>query len=661
MYRSLRPAKPFAWTLIIALMGLILAACGGTTTPPAASTAAPSTAASVAASEAAPSVEASASAAASPSEAASASASASAEASASGAATGSPPPAAQSPINDKVFVAGFNQAPDTLFGAESQSSVTVNVLAATGKCITSLKYDYQPTYCFKDFPTFQNGQAVTQTVTIDPSKISAENPIVVEGTLVTDTAAAEAAGIKIPTSLAQLTLTWKLANDLYWEDGQQVTSADYAETFRVQKDPALQLATRYLIDRVLKVDTPDQFTAVQTYAPGYLDNTYFTDFLGLTPAHKYKGQTIEQIRNAESTHPFSFGPYVVKEHVPQSQTTLVSNPYFKTQPKIGTVIFKYVADADQLLSQLESGEVDYAGTIGLGLNQTEQLNTLQQNGKATAQFVPATVWEHIDFGIKRADGQPSFFDDVKVRQAVAYAVNRQQIIDQVLFGKTTVMNTYVPKDHPSYPGDAQLEQYQFDQNKAKQLLSDAGWKAGSDGILAKGGRKFSVTMYTTQGNRLRQAASEIIQQNLKQVGIELKLEYVPGPEVLFKSGADGILAGRRFDMALYAWVSGPDASHLLYTCDQIPTAENGFSGQNNPAYCNPEFDVAAKKALGELDRNKKKELDKAPEIIWNKDLPALPLYQRLNIGAFVPGVTGIQLDPTSDVDLYNLQDIDINK
>jgi peptide/nickel transport system substrate-binding protein len=352
---------------------------------------------------------------------------------------------------------------------------------------------------------------------------------------------------------------------------------------------------------------------------------------------------------------------MVQEHEPGTQTTLVSNPYFQPQPKIGTVIFKYLADADQLLAQLESGEIDYAGTIGLALNQTEQLNTLEQGGKIKAQYVPATVWEHIDFGVQRGDGQEPFFDDVKVRQAVAYGINRQEIIDQVLFGKTVAMNTYVPAEHPSYPGDDKLEQYAYDPDKAKQLLSEAGWTAGADGILTKDGRTFSTTMYTTQGNRLRQASSEIIQQNLKQIGIDLKLEFVPGPEVLFKNGAEGILQGRRFDMALYAWSSGVDASHLLYKGDQIPTAENGYAGQNNPGYSNPEFDAAASKALAEIDREKKIELDKEPEIIFNRDVPAFPLYQRLQIGAFNTAVTGIKLDPTSTIDLYNIQDIDINK
>lgn len=528
-------------------------------------------------------------------------------------------------------------------------------------CYDNLSYDYQARYCYEEFPTLENGGAVTETVTIDPSAISEEAPIVVDGTLITDSATAQAAGIEIPSELDQLTLTFKLNQDLVWEDGVPVTSADAKESFRIKKDPTLQLPVRYTMDRMLSVEATDDHTVVQTYAPGYLDFDYYTTFIGYMPVHKYGGQTIEEIRDQESTHPWSYGPYMVQEHIPGESTTLVSNPYFTPQPKIGTVVFKYVADQEQLIAQLESGQIDYAGTVGLTLNQAPQLDDMEAANKVTAQYVPSTTWEHIDFGIQRGDDEPSFFDDVRTRQAVAYATNRQQIIDNVLFGKTTVMNTYVPSDHPSYPGDDALEQYDFDPEKAKQLLDEAGWTVGADGIREKDGRKFSLTFYTTQGNATRQATAEILQQNLKDVGIEIALEFVPGPEVLFKEGAEGILDSRRFDMALYAWGSGVDPSHTLYRTDFIPGPDNNYDGQNNPGYSNPEFDAAAKAAASELDKEKRRELDKVAEIIVNKELPTFPLYQRVNVGAFNPAVSGIDLDPTSDRDLYNIEQIDINK
>lgn len=664
MYRSSRRATTFAWTLIIALIVPILAACGGATTPAASTPPAASTAASAAAS-AAPSVAASAApsvaASAEPSEAASAEPSADASAEASPAAGGEP---AQSPVNDKVLVIGQTQYPDTLFGIESNASAASQVLFPTGACITSLNYSFQPTYCFDEFATFENGRAVTETVEVDPSAVSAENPIVIDGVLVTDTAVAEEQGLTIPTELPQLTLTWNLNPELRWEDGEPVTSADVLEYRRLTLEPELATPDRSIIDRTVNVEATDEHTVVQTMAPGYLDFDYYYNTwglgLGFLPEHLYAGKPLSEIRDAENAKPLSFGPYIVQENIPQEQTTLVSNPYFTPQPKIGTVIYKYLTDENQLLAQLESGEIDYAATQALTLALSPQLDDLQSAGVAEVQYVPATVWEHIDFGIDRLD-QDSFFEDVRVRQAVAYAINRSEIIDTVLYGKTVVMNTYVSNDHPSYPGDSELEQYEYDQDRATQLLDEAGWTAGADGVRAKDGRAMNLQFYTTEGNTTRQAVAEIIQQNLGDVGINVELIFVPGTDVFFKTGADGILAGRKFDLGMYAWLTGPNPSHSLYYCEQIPSEETAYNGNNYPAYCNAEFDAAGKAAEAELNLEEKQELDQLPLTIANRDLPTFPLYQRVQIAAYNPAVTGVAIDPTSQIDLYNIQDIDITE
>ena len=230
-----------------------------------------------------------------------------------------------------MIVVGINQEIDTFFGLESNALATTEVLSPTGLCITTLDYGYQPTYCFDDFPTFDNGGAVTETITVDPASISPETPIEVDGQLVTDTAIAEEAGIEIPAELDQLTLTWNLAQDLYWDDGTQVTSADVLENYRVQKDPETLLVSRQLVDRTLNLEAPDDFTVVQTMAPGYLDFSYFTDpWMGFLPSHLYADKPVSEIRDAESARPSSFGPFMFQEYEPGVQATFVSNPYFPT-------------------------------------------------------------------------------------------------------------------------------------------------------------------------------------------------------------------------------------------------------------------------------------------------------------------------------------------
>ena len=253
-----------------------------------------------------------------------------------------------------------------------------------------------------------------------------------------------------------------------------------------------------------------------------------------------------------------------------------------------------------MLAQLETGEIDLPTSSSLTLDFVPQLDELEAAGTITTDYVAGTFWEHLDFGIQRGDDQPSFFDDVRIRQAVAYGINRGQIVDDVQYGRTAVMNTIVPDDHPAYPSG--LDEYAYDPDRANELLDEAGvTDSDGDGIREKDGRPLAMTLYTTSNNAVRQAVAEIIQQNLGEVGFDISLEFVPGPDKLFKQGPDGILSPRLFDLAMYAYLSGVQPGVDLYYCDQLPTPENSYSGQNNPGYCNPDYDTAGRAAQAELD------------------------------------------------------------
>jgi len=245
---------------------------------------------------------------------------------------------------------------------------------------------------------------------------------------------------------------------------------------------------------------------------------------------------------------------------------------------------------------------------------------------------------------------------------VAYAVNRQEIIDEVLFGKTVVMNTFLPETHWAYPaGGEGLEPYLYDAAKAEALLDEAGWVKGADGIREKDGRKFSIQFYTTENNQTRQSVAQIVQENLKVVGIDVVLNFVPATAVLFANGEEGILSARKFDLALYAWVSGPEPSVELYLCDQIPTPDNSYAGQNNTGWCNEDFDNAALASKSVTEREERIPFVVEAEKVFNAELPTFPLYQRVNVGAYNTKVSGLAMNPTSQIDFWNIETWDISE
>ncbi len=654
MLRSKRQIVSFL--LMLVLLVPVLAACGGTTattapatTAPAVATTAPTSdtaqAPTAVATEAAP-VATEAAPTVAPTEVA---------------ATVEPTavPGGAGPDANKTIIVGMTQFPDTLFGIESQSSATTQVLAAIQPaCITTLSYEYQPV-CFEKVPAFADGDAVTETVTVDNTY---EGNIVINDELITDTTT-----LTESLDLTQVQVTWKLIEGLTWEDGEPVKASDFVFAANLYQDPGIQNASRFTLDRTQKFEAPDESTIVWYGAPGYSDATYFLNVFGPEPEHVLGSEDPATIGSSEyASQPLAYGPYKIVENVPQESTTLVANEtYWKASegfPKVGNIVFKYLTSEDQVLQQLEGGEIDVVGSIGLTLANAPALDDLEAAGKAVGQYVPATVWEHMDFAVERGDGQESFFTDANVRKAVAYGINRQEIIDQVLFGKTVTMNSFLPDTHWAYPPNGEgLEAYEYDTAMSAELLDAAGWTLGADGIREKDGRKFQVQMFTTEGNATRQAVVQIIQENLKEVGIDVVLNFVPATAVLFKNGADGVLSGRTYDLGMYAWVSGSEPSTALYLCDQIPTPENSYAGQNNTGWCNPEYDVSALASQSATERADRIPLVIEAQKVFNDQLPTLPLYQRVNLGAYRPAVTGLQLDPTSQVDFWNIETWDISE
>lgn len=560
---------------------------------------------------------------------------------------------------DKTIIIGMNQFPDTMFWPESQSLATVQVIEAIQPvCISNLNYDYQAV-CFTEVPSFETGSATINTVTVNAAYTGS---IVLNDELITDTST-----LTGPLELSQIQTTWTLRDGLMWEDGTPVTADDFIFAFEVGNNPDVQITTRFTNERTARIEKVDDKTFTWVGVPGFSDATYFLNFAGSIggplPKHVMDGQSIDDWR---AMRPLAYGPYKVAEDVPQESTTLVANDtYWRADeglPKVGNIVFKYLTSEDQMLQQLDGGEVDVTlSGIGLTVAQAPQLDQMEADGKIKAQYVAGTSWDHLDFGIIRGDDATPFFDDVKVRQALAYGINRQEIVDEILFGKSPIMNSILPAEHWAYPpnGDG-LETYEYNPDRAGQLLDEAGWTLDSDGIRAKNGRKFSgVQFYTTESNATRQSIAQIIQENLKQLGIEVELIFVPGTAVLFKNGEDGILASHRFDLALYGFTSSSDPNMNLYLCSEIPLPENSYAGQNNPGYCSDEFDKAALAANGDPNRATRIPLVIEAQQIVNRDLPTLPLYQKTKVGASRSNVSGFQLDPTHQYDTYNIAEWDI--
>jgi peptide/nickel transport system substrate-binding protein len=292
----------------------------------------------------------------------------------------------------------------------------------------------------------------------------------------------------------------------------------------------------------------------------------------------------------------------------------------------------------------------------LSLNQAPELDKLQG---VTVAYTPAQTWEHADFNLDKV-----WFQDVKVRQAIAYAINRKDIVDKVLFGKTVPMDTYltpsnwasmmnptmIQKFGTKYP----LTKYEFNPDKAKQLLDQAGWAVGSDGIRAKGGTKLAFRYTTTAANQQRAAVTQVIKENLKAVGIEATLEYVPAQQFF---ADDGPVYHRTGDIVEFAWVGGDDpGSYGLMHSSQIPSEDNNFSGQNIPGWRNAKADDLIKRANNSISQSEREPLYAEHQQIWSQDVPQIALFVRPNIAGAKSALKNFLPSGTNTPPTWNAQE-----
>jgi peptide/nickel transport system substrate-binding protein len=220
------------------------------------------------------------------------------------------------------------------------------------------------------------------------------------------------------------------------------------------------------------------------------------------------------------------------------------------------------------------------------------------------------------------------FNELTARQAFAYAMDRQAVIDAIYkpdFPDLQVLNCagWVPTVG-DWCDNSAFADISYQPDKVKGLLEGSGWARGGDGIYAKGGRRFSVEFNTTAGNTVREDTQALLKEKAKAAGIELVIKNFP-PTQLFQDK----LPKRDFTLAEYAQVASPDPSvTAILAGDQIPSAANGHSGQNFPGWNNPEATALMRQSDKTIDHGARRELIQRINQLERQDLPWLPLLQK---------------------------------
>jgi len=502
----------------------------------------------------------------------------------------------------------------------------------------------------------------------------------------------------------KMCVTWKLRSNVLWHDGSTFTSKDVCDTYRffwlkyqTHNPTAIQSYTGW--QETIGCDDSNPSQAVVSYRSTYggylaqatgvygilpsklLENSFSgangagadlektpqtVDLsLGSGNAAAYKGtDTLDKIIDGT-------GPYVFEKYEPTKDIILVRNKKYwdqSHQPHLDQIIMKFIPDTKSQLDQARAGEIQFGMDYRLAL--VNDLNNTAKGGKLRVETIPESGAEKIDLNLcdnakglcgDQAQKSP-FTADLKVRQAMLKAINRDLIVKSI-----AANSTVVPADSWIYLGAEFIRTTPqndpttaYDPAGAIKELDDAGYHLnpnchGGLGRADSSGRCLDLNFVTTSGNTARQNAQIAVQSDLQKVGIFTNLSAILAGKLFGNFSDGGVLYTHQFEMAMYtntlSTPAEPDSWYAGYHADcggsctdenQIPSAPNNGNGQNDTGEDNPTVDRLFDQGRSSVDLTQRATAYKQVEAQLAKDLPEIPLYQQVTVNSYTIKLHGTQ-------------------
>ncbi|GMV05094.1 MAG: hypothetical protein AMXMBFR53_13740 [Gemmatimonadota bacterium] len=438
----------------------------------------------------------------------------------------------------------------------------------------------------------------------------------------------EANGLVVRNADGTLDMTWRLREGVRWHDGEPFTSADVCFTWRFVSSAGSQVYNRDQYLKILDCSEPDDRTVVFRWDGVY--GFYDGLFEAVLPEHVLGGMSAEEIVNFEpfnrgrrfvGTGPFRFVEWRAGEYIRVTR----NDDYWRgaEYPRIDEIVWAFVPDANTRLNAMKAGQYHYGQLTPTQVAEVEGLPGYR------VHLVSSNSFMHLDLSVNLERGR-LLFSDPAVRRALFMAVDRQAVADQLLQGTVRLADSPINPTSP-YHNDA-VPQPTYDPEAARRVLDAAGWRPGPDGIRVKDGRRFSFAMINRAGTADRLAVAQVIQAQLKAVGVEVTFETLESAAWTqrWRSGA--------WEALVSAWFLPADPSITgLYACD----------GPNNmTGFCDPALDEVMEASDRSLDFDERKPLLDRAQVEAAEQARSLPLYYNVipqmvstEVGNFRPSGT----------------------
>ncbi|HDR7001963.1 ABC transporter substrate-binding protein [Bacillus cereus] len=440
---------------------------------------------------------------------------------------------------------------------------------------------------------------------------------------------------KWDVSSDQLTYTFHLRKDLKFSDGSPLTADDVAFTLTLLHDKAYEGEvdiSQYAVKggKEYKEGKATSIEGIQVVDQQTIKittekvNSQAIFVLGGTVLSKaYYGKDYKQNTSLDYLKdlygkPLAAGPYKFEKYIPGQEVRFVANEnYYAGKPKIQNFIYK-ITSGDTKLQLFQTGEVDHTG-LGTGDEVLEQAKALEF---ANIQIETAPSFSYIYM-----NNNKSYLKDKKVRQALIYGLDRKKYVDTALKGYGTVANVPIHPTSWAYTEEG-VNKYEYDKEKAKKLLDEAGWKVGSDGIREKDGQKLKLSYFGPSSAKDSDLLIPIAKENYKEIGVEFNPEFMDFNTMLSKVNKGD------YDLAS---VSTPITSDPSETAGEYLSTAN----ETSLGYKNAKVDELIQKGIETVDIEKRKPIYKELYKELSDDPPVILLNYRRTITGYNGNIKGI--------------------
>ena len=428
----------------------------------------------------------------------------------------------------------------------------------------------------------------------------------------------------------QKTITYKVKDNAKWHDGEDVTAEDIAFTFTSMASgdytggyygdvENIKGAKDYhdgKSDEIEGIKVVDEDTIEIEFEKVYAPAVTNLGTVQILPEHVWSEVAVGEWTNKTEllNNPIGCGPYKLTEYKSGSYVKFeATSDFFGGEAKTKNLVFK-VINADTTQAEFKSGSIDIANVEGL---TKADIDSLVEEGYKKIDY-DNYMFTYMGFNLRNEKLQ-----DVNLRKAFMHAINREGIVDNVVEGRGQVVNAPMLPSSWAYPEESMLDSYEYDVEKAKSLLKEAGWEdKDGDGIVEnEDGEKLELTLVCQTNHPIREKTAVVIQENLKEIGVKIEIDSME-----YSSVMDQVVANHEFDLYMMGNTLSLDPDpRPMWHSDAISN-EKGVVGYNIVAYYNEETDKLIEEGNATLDQSERKEIYNEFGKILNEDVPEAYLF-----------------------------------